>query len=149
MFSYILKWKRFFKWSYVPFPLVLSSLLIGGWKGWNFISHMPYRNKIYRHMLPVHAYFFSFLAILDITCNISELLHQAVLPFANRSLFSLCSYVTTLSSSLFPLHGRCSVKPAVHNKMLLPLGHEKEQIYVQEVFPCFGRRQPESTIITK
>lgn len=52
--------------------------------------------------------------------------------------------MNTLSAFLFPLHGRCSVKLAVQDKKILPLGHEKEQIYVQAVFPYFGRREPES-----
>lgn len=38
------------------------------------------------------------------------------------------------------------MKPAVQDKKVLPLGHEKEQIYVQAVFPYFGRREPESII---
>lgn len=36
------------------------------------------------------------------------------------------------------------MKPAVQEKKVLPLGHEKEQIHVQAVFPYFGKREPES-----
>lgn len=38
------------------------------------------------------------------------------------------------------------MKLAVQDKKILPLGHEKEQIYVQAVFPYFGRREPESIV---
>lgn len=135
----MLKWNLFFRWNYVPFMTVVSGLLMRESKGWNFSSHcMPYTSKIAIHLLPV-------LVCFSLTGSSQWTFALSNFAFWGREIDFPYLHLWTFwvrSSFLFPLHGRCSVKQALQDKKLLPLGHEKEQIYVKAAFLYFARKEP-------